>query len=339
MSMILTTNPSFLDLAQDELQQTQPGAQFVQELAPGVWRVTLPQHFFVLAEQWRQRPPIFVRHICPVLQEISLPVGETAVVPVLHKALSDLLDLVDPSLSFSVQTRTFGNAPAKPFDINEPLSQTIQQQTGALLDIRHPQQVLSVVMHDRTAYLGFSLAVHNVSNWAGGTRRFAREEGQVSRAEFKLLEALELFQISLPPYGIALDLGAAPGGWTRVLHNLQQYVTAVDPAELHPNLKQEHTIRHKRITAEAYLAEDPDTFDFIVNDMRQDARDSARLMVQYAPYLYPHGAALMTFKLPESGRRTVIDHAFNILRSVYTIAGARQLFHNRSEITVYLQPK
>jgi len=47
----------------------------------------------------------------------------------------------------------------------------------------------------------------------------------------------------------------------------------------------------------------------------------------------------MTLKLPEQNRRPIIDHAFKLLQEVYTIAGARQLFHNRSEITVYLRLK
>ena len=44
----------------------------------------------------------------------------------------------------------------------------------------------------------------------------------------------------------------------------------------------------------------------------------------------------MTLKLPEEGRGPIIDYTFSILQAAYTIAGARQLFHNRSEITVYL---
>jgi hypothetical protein len=46
-----------------------------------------------------------------------------------------------------------------------------------------------------------------LSDWAGGVRRFAREEGQLSRSEFKLLEAFEVFDISVPQKGLALDLG------------------------------------------------------------------------------------------------------------------------------------
>ena len=74
----------------------------------------------------------------------------------------------------------------------------------------------------------------------------------------------------------------------------------------------------------------------ILNNIRMDARDSARLMVAYAPHLYRDGKVLMTLKLPENGRSQAIDHAFNILQTNYQILNARHLFHNRSEITLYL---
>ena len=140
-------------------------------------------------------------------------------------------------------------------------------------------------------WLGCQRRSQNLSDWAGGARRFAREEGQVSRSEFKLLEAFEVFDIKLPPRGVALDLGASPGGWTRVLRQHGQYVTAVDPGALDERVASDPGVRHKRMTAEAYLHDEPDQFDVIVNDMRMDGRDSARLMVTYARLLYPHGAS------------------------------------------------
>jgi 23S rRNA (cytidine2498-2'-O)-methyltransferase len=85
------------------------------------------------------------------------------------------------------------------------------------LDVRNPEQVLSLVCTPTHGYLGFSLAVENLSTWAGGVHRFKREKEQISRAEFKLLEILNLFQLSLSAGDTALDLGAAPGGWTRIL--------------------------------------------------------------------------------------------------------------------------
>jgi 23S rRNA (cytidine2498-2'-O)-methyltransferase len=208
--------------------------------------------------------------------------------------------------------------------------------------VREPEQVISVTVAAAegqvTGYLGISAVEDNLSAWTGGMRRFAREPEQVSRSEFKLLEALDTFHLHLASRGVALDLGAAPGGWTRILRAHGLYVTAVDPAELDPRLRHDTGIRHKRMSAETFLHGEPEQFDVIANDMRMDARDSSRLMDRFADWLRPGGYALMTLKLPEQGRLEVVDYSMRILRERYLVAGARQLFHNRSEITVYLLP-
>lgn len=333
-TLIATADVAFAPAALAEIKAAQ--GQVVAELAPGVWSVQLPGDFFALAERWRQQPPIFVRHICPVQTVLPLADGIENMVAT---AVTFFTHLLEPDWPFSVQTRVLGELPIKPFDINQPLGAKLAEASGAPLDVRRPFQILSVVVAGDAAYLGLSLATNNLSDWAGGVRRFARDKDQVSRAEFKLLEALEVFKIELPPRGRALDLGAAPGGWTRVLRQKEQYVTAVDPAWLHASLQKDKGVRHLRLTAEEYLADYPDTYDVIVNDMRLDARDSARLMGEYGRYLYPHGLALITLKLPEKRYDSALDHALNILRQKFTIAGARQLFHNRSEVTVYLKPK
>ncbi|MBX3061042.1 MAG: 50S rRNA methyltransferase [Anaerolineae bacterium] len=340
-SLILTANPHFIDLAWAELARVQPSAQPAAVLADGVWAVTAV-NFFTLAEQWRQQPPIFARHICPV--HLVLPVaGLAADVPLLAEVVgADMAAWLDAELPFSVQTRLLADMPYKPFDVNTAVAHTLQQQSPAPLDVRQPGQILSIVVTAEAAYAGISLAVHNVSDWAGGMHRFARQPAQISRAEFKLLEALAVFHMDLPAGGVALDLGAAPGGWTRILRQKGQFVTAVDPAALHPSLSPDKNVRHLRLTAETYLQQPPDRFDVIVNDMRLDARYSAELMAAYAPYLHRHGCALMTLKLPEGdgpggSRQAIIEQSRVILNLAYTIAGARQLFHNRSEITLYLK--
>lgn len=341
-SMILTTAPDSQDLAIAELAQGSPQATVRGPLAPGIFLVDLAERFLALAERWRQRPPIFIRHICPVFWEVALA-GGVEDIDLMDRALADDLGvLVDPELPFSVQTRVLADVPYKPFDLNRALADRIVAVVGAPLDVRKPRQIVSVVVgalagEPLRGYAGLSLAQHNLSDWAGGVRRFAREPDQISRSEFKLLEALELFAIATPARGVALDLGAAPGGWTRVLRQRGLYVTAVDPAPLDPRLAHDRAVRYRPLTAQEYLAAGPDTFDLIVNDMRMDARDSARLMVAYARYLAPDGAALITLKLPEREPRAVLDHALRLLARGYVVAGARQLFHNRSEVTVYLR--
>jgi 23S rRNA (cytidine2498-2'-O)-methyltransferase len=361
--LVLTCDEGSIDLAEQELKRAATASEVVAHLAPGVLLVDAKKPFSALAAAWGEAPPIFVRHICPVDKVVSLwdspgdpdELAETVSDP----APGGLLAHVQPGVRFSVQSRLLAATPYKPFDVNQALAGVIAERGEATIDVRAPQQVLSVVCAELSpavvdrlprslqpmphgayyALLGLSTPQENLSDWAGGARRFAREEGQVSRSEFKLLEALEVFQIHLAPRGVALDLGASPGGWTRVLRQHEQYVTAVDPGELDPRVAADPGVRYMHMTAEAYLHEDPDQFDLIVNDMRMDSRDSARLMVTFARLLYPHGIAIMTLKLPESRRLPILNHALDILRSAYIVAGARQLFHNRSEITLYLRPR
>ena len=341
--LILTADEGSLDLAIKELYAVDPDASVEMEFAPGVLLVNCSINFAQVAMAWAEQPPIFVRHVSPVQSVLYLDEDADWHALLEIAVTGEILPYLETTLPFSVQCRVFPHAPFKPFEVNQLLAGIGETQFGLTLDVRQPAQVISVIVRSDEGeppifYVGASLARHNLSDWAGGMRRFAREEGQISRAEFKLLEAIDVFGLELPARGTALDLGAAPGGWTRVLRNYEQYVTAIDPGELDSRLANDRGVRHKRITAEMYLDSEPDMFDIIVNDMRMDGRDSARLMTSFARLLYPHGWALMTVKLPEMRRETILEHTFAILRNAYTVAGARQLFHNRSEITVYLKP-
>ena len=341
--IVITADEGSLDLALKEVYAVDPAVTVTQEFAPGVLLLNCNVSFGEIAAAWAEDPPIFVRHVNPVHSFLALDDGADWRGALEGVVAGEILPYLEPTLPFSVQCRVFPHAPFKPFEVNQLLAGIAEAQFGLTLDVRQPAQVISVIARSEEGeppvfYIGASLVSHNLSDWAGGMRRFAREEGQISRAEFKLLEAIDIFGLTLPARGTALDLGAAPGGWTRVLRKLEQYVTAVDPGELDPRLASDRGVRHKRMTAEMYLDSEPDMFDIIVNDMRMDGRDSARLMTSYSLQLYPHGWALMTVKLPEMRRETILEHTFAILRNAFTVAGARQLFHNRSEITVYLKP-
>ena len=75
-----------------------------------------------------------------------------------------------------------------------------------------------------------------LSDWPGGAVRFQREEGQISRAKFKLLEAEREFGLHYAKYQQALDIGAAPGGWTSLLLERGLRVTPSIQQSLHPTL-------------------------------------------------------------------------------------------------------
>ena len=221
------------------------------------------------------------------------------------------------------------------------LAEAISEETGAVESIRKPRIIISLLCIAEKGYLGISTAYENLSDWPGGARHYAQTPEQISRAEFKLLEALEVFGVQLPSQGRALDLGAAPGGWTRLLLEAGLYVVAVDPANLDPRLDGLPHLEHYRGYAETYLEDAVKRhrrFDLIVNDMRMDARDAARLLGQATQCLHPEGFIVSVFKLPHETREIqpllTLKEAISTLKKYYAIVHARQLFHNRQEVTV-----
>lgn len=282
--------------------------------------------------------PIFLRHIQPA-QAVAALSGAYQDIAKIEAAARELLPLLDANKTFSVQTRILGEW--KPdymrFDVNEALARALIGE-GFRLDVKAPAQAVSVAIAEARAYVGVSEIADNLSNWAGGCRRFKREEDQISRAEFKLLEALEVFSIKPPEGGHALDLGAAPGGWTRVLRQRGLTVTAVDPAPLDPRVANDTGVRHLRATAQQVF-QNPPPCDLMVNDMKMDSLLSAELMAQGSNCLCRGGHAILTLKLSEQplGWPRRVARAVSALTARYAILGVRQLFHNRSEVTVALR--
>ncbi len=350
-SLLFTSSPESAALALSELRDLTGNARLQKWLAPGIGLAESALDWDELVVALQTRPPIWTRHIHPV--QARGPINNNALDLLTLESLTQTALLhLDTEHTFSVQTRLLGEGlqwQYSRFDINERLAALIASW-GAPLDVRAPYQILSITLTPTEAYLGLSLARHNLSDWAGGERRFKREPEQISRAEFKLLEALETFGIEPPfdfgrnapsaqdkfPGGVVLDMGAAPGGWSRLMVEFGCQVVAVDPARLDPRLAATPQITYLGKTVQDYLPT-RQRFDLILNDMRMDARDSARLMVEAAAALKPGGQALMTLKLPEERPAATAEHALKILQTGFAEVRARQLFHNRSEITVAMR--
>lgn len=286
--------------------------------------------------------PVFIRHIAPATYRVALT-GEPGDLDAIWKCVESFVSELDSTQRFSVQTRYTAETrlPYKRVAVNESISNRVNERTGAELNTKMPQQVISILCHSESAWIGLSRGADNRSLWPGGAHRFQREEGQISRAEFKLLEARELFGFAFPTSGVALDIGASPGGWTRVLLNCGLRVVAVDPADLDDRLLNSPGLVHIRKQIQAYLSYAPNV-DIIVNDMRMDALESTDLMLKARSNLLENGLAVMTLKLPEEPKAArnnpaLVNQCVDRLREEYEILGVRQLYHNRSEVTVAMK--
>lgn len=364
-TLIVTAHPEFLDAALDELKQINKHLMLDEVLAPGIALCSVPNAAKLMHHAAEQRP-IFVRHLAPVQAIVNLTntekdIGELALV------IAELptFSLLERGQRFAVQTRlvqsdtptrdsalagTLRDRTYSSGRLNQLLAEAIAEETGAVESIKKPQIIVSLLCTMEKAYPGISLAHDNLSAWPGGMRHFAQTADQISRAEFKLLEALEVFGLSLPAHGRALDLGAAPGGWTRLLLEAGLSVVAVDPAKLDPRLLRSplsQRLEHYRGYAEAYLEDaikKHRQFDVIANDMRMDAREASRLLVQAGKCLRPDGFIISTLKLPHATPNIDplknLKEALHLLSRHFNIVQAHQLFHNRQEVTaVTAQPR
>ena len=354
-TFLVTSSDEFEGAARTELRQTDPKLKAGASLVAGLFLIDSVFGWDDFSAMLSQDPPIYSRHLFPVQATLTLSKTE-ADLDAMVEAVAKLprLDELSETTPFGVQARLVepeeGQAstyPYTPFAIKERLANLITEKTGAIENIREPLEILSVVCVGDTAYLGLSPAELNLSSWPGGMRRFAKRPEQISRAELKLQEALEVFDVQLPTGGYALDLGAAPGGWTRLLLAAGLDVVAIDPAELDPRLAELPGLTHYQSYAERFLEEQLSDkrgyYALIASDLRMDASMAAKVLVSYAPLLAPDGFVLTTLKLPHETPKLkpaqLAEAAISILRQAYPHVQARQLFHNRQEITVYLRKR
>ena len=177
--------------------------------------------------------------------------------------------------------------------------------------------------------------------WPLGIPRLKLSSDAPSRSALKLEEAL-LVLISadererlLRPGMRAADLGAAPGGWTWVLARQNLQVTAVDNGPLRQHVLDTGLVQHLRADGFAWHPAKP--LDWMVCDMvEQPSRVTARMAEWFREGWCRH--AIFNLKLPMKKRwqetRQCLQR-FEDEAGQPLVVRARQLYHDREEITVF----
>jgi 23S rRNA (cytidine2498-2'-O)-methyltransferase len=231
----------------------------------------------------------------------------------------------------AVQVWESGKPTARAADVREAVVQAL----GVPVVRAGSPQTLSVCLGEDLTVVALNGSRWSLSDWPGGRIRLAAGPEQISRAEFKLEE---LFTLHPVPVGrVGLDLGASPGGWTRILlARGAAKVHAVDPADL---LVTGPGVVHHRTTAGEFLRSTRVRFDVVVNDMRMTPERSSRVMLDVADHLRPGAYGIVTLKLDAADAVAQVDRALRILGGAYDIEFARQLQHNRHEVTVVVRTR
>jgi len=292
----------------------------------------------------REKRLIFVRHIFPAeyiipymdIIDIFIDIEKQSQIGELI-FIRDFIRRMDKGKSFSVQIRAANdNKSYEPSEIKQKISDYFKSG-GFIENKRYPEQIITVFISDDSAYVGLSQAEENLSIWSGGMRHYAMREDTISRAGFKLMEAFEAYPIVFRKDSVALDLGAAPGGWTKVLIDNGLRVVAVDPVPLSPLLQKNENVEFYNGRAHDYIKKSNRTFDLIVNDMSMNIMTSINFVLSLKHRLRGRGHVIITFKLTKHDRLSKIKDGIKLLSKDFDVVFIKQLFHNRSEITVIFQ--
>lgn len=226
----------------------------------------------------------------------------------------------------------------------EALTTALREQNLILNSERGPG--LHVCLLDAaTAIIGMT-DPRNSSPWPMGIPRLRYPAGAPSRSGMKLVEALATFiaERELPDRmragRMAVDLGAAPGGWSFVLAQRGLRVLAVDNGPIARAVLDTELVEHRRADAFRFRPERP--VDWMVCDVVAAPARIAALAAQWIARGWCR-ETIFNLKLPGRQRweevlrcRAVIERALSSTSGRHELR-IKHLYHDREEVTAHLR--
>jgi 23S rRNA (cytidine2498-2'-O)-methyltransferase len=224
-----------------------------------------------------------------------------------------------------------------------PLLLEKAREAGLLVANGAQKRLHALFVDAASAWVGVSDPATG-SPWPMGIPRLALPRSAPSRSTLKLAEALPTFLSEderarwLKPGMRAVDLGAAPGGWTWQLAQRGLRVTAVDNGPLKGTVAQDPLVVHLRLDGLTWRPRRP--VDWMVCDIVLQPSRIAALVAAWMA----EGACRRTIfnlKLPMKKRYAEVERCAALIaetlerRQLHYALKFKQLYHDREEITGY----
>lgn len=228
--------------------------------------------------------------------------------------------------------------------IEKPLSKQLREQRLLNESGDSDLAIHICFLSTSAAYVGY-IPQHNSSAWPMGIPRLKFPKQAPSRSTLKLEEAILHFLTpeerdeKLRSGYKAVDLGACPGGWTWQLVRRNLYVIAIDNGAMAETIMATGLVEHLRVDGFRYQPEKP--VEWLVCDMVEQPIRIADLVARWLENRWCR-YTIFNLKLPMKKRYqevqhclALIDERLNAAQIKHTIQ-ARQLYHDREEVTVYI---
>lgn len=218
-------------------------------------------------------------------------------------------------------------------------------RSASLFSTKSAMRLHLVFISGTQAYLGVS-PINNSSPWPMGITRLRLPREAPSRATLKLEEAWHHFIAAedwderLAAGMRAVDLGAAPGGWTWQLVQRGMFVEAVDNGPMDKRLMETGQVQHS--LSDGFLFEPKKPVDWLVCDIVDKPARVTSMIIKWFTKKYCR-EAIFNLKLPMKQRYAEVKKCENRIRDELEKAGFRleiqfkQLYHDREEVTGHLR--
>lgn len=225
-----------------------------------------------------------------------------------------------------------------------PLRKALSK-AGRLVDEPSKPRLLLTFKSGREVFLGIA-EPNNSALWPMGIPRLKFPREAPSRSTLKLEEAWHQFipreqwDERLAAGMTAVDLGAAPGGWTWQLVNRHMQVIAIDNGPMAESLMDSGLVEH--LQADGFTFKPRKPVDWMVCDIvEKPARSAALLETWLGEGLCRE--AVVNLKLPMKQRYAEVKRLLEriadgfVARGIKVSIACKQLYHDREEVTCYLR--
>jgi len=198
------------------------------------------------------------------------------------------------------------------------------------------QRVLDVcLVGPHQLLLGEHVVRQSFQKWPGGVMPLVpTNPPPISRAYFKVREAVSWAELRIRPGQRAVEIGAAPGGSCQWLLEQGLLVTGIDPAEIDPAIAQHPNFTHVRRRGREVKRRDLFHCDWLLSDANLPPNYILATLDDLLahPRVAPQGL-ILTLKLPDTRLLEHWNEWSDKVRSWgYQAIGGRQLIYNRQEI-------
>lgn len=307
----------------------------------------------------RASTPRFVENVMPIACIIN---GED-----LGKVQETLSERLSKGSTFRIEVIRFRSSVGqRAKDIEVSLGTHLESQ-GFVADLAKPVQLVSLVFYSGNVVVSIANSELLLETVMDHFRSENMSLKRISRAEIKIKEAFEAFELKERKFERCLDVGAAPGGWTGFLVRRGAKVVAIDagaldykrlgtekiaiieqkegkylfepyfPKDTMPDLQNsEFDVVHIKSTAVpiSQMPFELGIFDLLAIDVNTEQESSFGAATLYARLLKRGGILLMTIKLFSFAQPKDMAASVGKLSGLYSDIKIKKLPHNRMELTL-----